>query len=415
MILYPDIPRSKGVENGLKRAAQLVQATYTPIRTLPTSLPVIYEDLSRMYPDTHLPAYFPITGFQYSSVRRTETYISYNISFETFFSAVSNPDSVIYTRPIRNTGSNVHNYYGIVCSCFVSWVLDLPYRTPCVRLPLVPGMKKVDSSDLRNLALLDVVLNVQKHVAIITGIERDAEGQVGAITVSEAVMPNCRCTRMKPEDFRNHWLCNGYEIYRYDKLDEITYTPSPFIPLPGDPAMPEPVINKTLMPDYGNKANYRLNEEPVTISVFDPAVSKVIVKRKGGRGREYAVSDGHVTIRPRKAGFYEVIPVLDGQGGPSVSFCVTEFNFTPDKASYRPGDPITVAYENTAGDTVVAWQFNRKSSDRGCGGSFTGDLPPKGTLTLKVPSVDDEIELYLMARNAYGIYTSRRVTIPVEK
>ena len=109
--MIADVPSSEGVRNGLKRARRLVEAKYTPVKPLP--IVFFSEDNGvRTYHETVSNAYLPRTGFPYSSVRRVEKYIGYNVSFETFYTALSDPDSVIYTRPIKGTGQNVTRITG---------------------------------------------------------------------------------------------------------------------------------------------------------------------------------------------------------------------------------------------------------------------------------------------------------------
>ena len=94
-----------------------------------------------------------------------------------------------------------------------------------------------------------------------------------------------------------------------------------------------------------------------------------------------------------------------------VELCVTDLRFTTDKPLYASGEPIHVRFSNSAGDPILAWQFNKTENERGCGGFFFTDPLPESEIELNCPSVDNTVELYLMARNAYGIYTSDRVVV----
>ena len=410
MKLTHDLPSSEGVRNGLKRAKRLVEARFTPIKRFPVVTNYVHADGSRTYDENYAPAWFPEKGMPYSSVRRYESYIGLNVSFETFYSALTNPDSVVYERPITGTGQNVHNHYGIVCSCFVSEVLEFPYRTPCIRIPDLPGVHEISSDPLENLRLLDIVLNVKVHVAIITGIERDEDGIVRYITVSESVLPNCRVTRFSREEFQGYWLDRGFRIFRYDFADRISYTPDPFCPIEEDGPLPEVKINRTLMTDYGNKANYRLGEE-ILVSVFEPGFDRLSLEGPDGSLECFPVQDGHCVLRPEKPGFYRVRALSEGTVSDPVEFCVTDLLFTTDKTSYAAGEKIRLSYRNSAGDPVIAWQFNRCTNDRGCGGWHLADPVSEGDLELLCPSVEDPVVLYLMASNAYGVYSSERVLV----
>ncbi len=412
MQLIHDIPHSTGVQNGLKRARRLTEAQFTPIRPFPIVTVSSDANGKRTYHEDYAAAYFPRKGLPYSSVRRVEKYIGYNVSFETFLSALTNPDSVVYTRPITGTGDNVHNHYGIVCSCFASEVLDIPYRTPCVKWPEIPGVAEVPAEPLENLQLLDLLLVLQggKHIAVITDIERDEEGIVRYITVSESVLPFCRVTRFTPEEFRGYWFKNNYHVYRYNGVDRITYEPDPFLPIEEDGPIETPKINRILMTDYGNKANYRLGEK-VLISVFDPAYTELAMERPDGTVAHYPVEDGKCVLCPALPGFYSVRAIRGTEESDPVLFCITDLRFVTDKPFYAPGEKMKVRFENSADDKLVAWQFNRCDNDRGCGGGFFAD-PVIGTgIELTAPAVDAEAVLYLMARNAYGVYTSERIVV----
>ncbi len=409
MAIVHDIPQSQGVQNGLKRAKRLVEARFTPIRPFPTVFCHTLKDGTREFLENYATAWFPQKGMPYSSVRRVEKYIGYNVSFETFYSALTNPDSVVYTQPITGTGQNVHNHYGIVCSCFVSEVLDLPYRTPCIRIPLVPGISEVSAEPLENLRLLDIVLNVLEHVAIVTDIARDESGAVRFITVSESVMPFCRAVRYTPEEFRRLWLEKNFRIFRYSGVDGITYAPDPFLPLEEDGPQPEAKINRALMTDYGNKANYRLGES-VRITVFRADCDALFVEAPDGTTARVPVTEGKCVLCPEKPGFYKARALCgDGESDP-VEFCVTDLRFVLDKTSYAPGETMKLRWKNSADDPVVAWQFNKRCTDRGSDGGFFA-VPASEEIEVKRPDVEEQVEFYLMAKNAYGVYTSDRVPV----
>ena len=417
MRLYCDKPASKGVENGLKRAKQMVSASYTPIRPFPICYKLQDDERHGTYVSSLLTEGMPVRGIVYSSVRQVEKYVGFNVSFETFFTALSNPNSALYHRHIESPGQNVHALFGSVCSNFVSYVLGLPYRMPCARFRTLDGFDPLDASDLDKLRLLDVVLDEKRHVAVITRLERDVDGHVKYITVAECVLPYTRETRFTPEGFRAYWLdepSHDYKLFRYAHLDEITYEPSPFVPVEGDPHV-EPEINRTLMPDYGNKANYRIGEEPVELSVFDPAFDTVAVTGPDGETKTYPVADGKVVLKPEKPGFYTACCVRGAEKSAEVSWCVTDLTFTTDKSSYRAGETIKITYRSTADEPFAAWQFNIIEGDRGSSGGYMTGSCGSGETTLAMPESKKRLELYLIAKNDYGFYTSKRVPIDVEQ
>ena len=415
MQLYHDIPSSKGVENVIKRAKRLVQFKYTPVKPLPIVEKVraasgLRADSFNI--ETHSPAWLPIKGVLYSSVRRLETYVGFNISPETFLSALSNPNSVMYKQPVTGTGQNVHNHYGIVCSCFVSYCLDIHYRTNCARWPSMPGIHEVDMSELENIRLADIVLNIKEHIAIVTDVERDAEGKVHYIWVSESTMPFVRTTRFSSEEFQKYWLDHKYIIYRYDGVKDVSYEPDPFAPVDGDPDMPVPFINRSLMPDFGNKANYRKGEQPVELSVFEEGCEAVEVTDPDGEKTIWPVDDGFVKLDPQKIGIYQATCIRKDGRSEAVSWCVTDLIIEPEKSTYRLGENVTLKIKNPAKDLIIDWQYNRRENDKGCGSGWV-DLKNETEITIPGPGTAAPVELYLIAKNEYGCYTSRRVLLQI--
>ena len=412
MLLYHDRPASKGVENALRRVSRLARFAYTPILPLPIVEKLRTAEGETANLETCSPAWLPLKGLPYSSVRRTETYLGFNVTPETFLTALSNPNSVAYKRPITGTGQNVHNYYGIVCSCFVSYSLGLPYRTNCARWPGIPGIHEVDTSQLENIRLADVVLNWKKHIAVVTDIERDVDGKVHFISVSESTMPFIRTTRFDPEQFRKYWLENDYVVYHCDWVDDVPYEPDPFAPAEGDPEMPAPFINRSLMPDFGNKANYKLGVDPVELSVFEEDCKIVEVSAPDGEKIFLPVRDGKAVLEPEKTGYYSAACVKGDELSAPVEWCVTDLIITPEKTELRFKEQLTLRIANPAKDRIVAWQYNRRADDKGAGGGWL-DLSDEDSVTIPGPNVAVPVELYLIARGRFGDYTSRRVPLEI--
>ena len=292
-LLYHDHPVSKGVENVLRRAAQLRDMTWTPIAHMPNALSLAKKEYAYGY----FKPWLPRKGAPYSSCRSTEKYIGWNISLETYYSALLNPNSVIYTRSLKEQpGNKAHCWYGSVCSMYVSYALQLPYRAVCGEFADVPGLQPLNADVLEDLRLCDVLLS-KGHVAMITDILRDADGKIHSIEVSECTLPLTVANWFTPEEFRGYWLNSGYKMYRYDRLDAVTYEPSPWVHVEGDPELARPEINTALMLDFGNKANYRIGDEPVEISVLKragrPWRSPIPPERRSAipsRGRSWCLS-----------------------------------------------------------------------------------------------------------------------------
>ncbi len=69
--------------------------------------------------------------------------------------------------------------------------------------------------------------------------------------------------------------------------------------------LPEPKVNRLLMPDFGNRANYILGDEPVELSVFDETYNAVEVTDPDGKVSKYSLVGGKVVVYPEKVGFYK--------------------------------------------------------------------------------------------------------------
>ena len=122
---------SQAQKNALKRIAQLTEIRWQPV--LPDVMP------SRK-------GYFsgePQTGVPYSSARGIGRWIGYDISLETFMTAVRNPASVLYTENLRESPYNVPNgatYYGLTCSSFAQYAFRDDFSWGTKRVHADPDM-----------------------------------------------------------------------------------------------------------------------------------------------------------------------------------------------------------------------------------------------------------------------------------
>ena len=198
------------------------------------------------------------------------------------------------------------SYYGTVCSCFGSYVCGFPYRTSANRMLIEPGVQEVDTASLNHLELCDLLIKKDSHVAVVTDIQRDVEGNVRIITVSESTLPLCVSTNYTPELFRAYWLDRGYHIYRYDGVHNQTYTPSPYVYVEGDPCLELPSPNPAFMSDFGDKANTHI-EEAVSFTVFENKWDSLEVTAPDGTASVLTIKDAAATYQPEQAGFHSAV------------------------------------------------------------------------------------------------------------
>lgn len=405
--LIQDAAVSEGMKNVLRRAAQLSGLRWTPVRPLPA----IFSDAqSGSKPHLFLSAWRPRRGVGYSAVRYDEKYVGSNVSLYTYLTALSDPESVMYTRPLLGRSVLGAAFYGSVCSQFVSYAFDLPFQIDCGQWPELPGIREIRPEPLEELRLCDVLNDPKRHTALITGISRTEDGRIARITVSEATPPAVRVTTFTGEEFRKFWLAKReYQILRFDSFDDVTYTPDPCIPLDGDPEMPEPFINTEIMPDYGDRANYTLGT-PVIFHVPGGVKDRVTVRRGGETVAVLPCAGERAEFRPDAAGFYEAAAGDGKTESVPVSFCVTDASVSLEKAVFRAGEPIRPSFTCAAGDRLMGWVVKTRefAKVRGFPADRDGNVPSEGLMP------PGQYLIIAQYRNDFGTYISRPCWFDVE-
>ena len=248
---------SLGVQNAIKKARQMTDIKYTPLNPI--------ECYSTLLPNE------TYKGMIYSSVKEIGTYVGDNVSFHTFMTAINNPRSKIYTEKINEPpyhGTNCKAYYGTVCSGLVSYALGLNEpRLTSSEFATSDMMEEVNFFALENIHLADVLWR-QGHVAMITDIVKDEEGNVEKIEISEANSPICRRYSVSSSTFLNSTMQIYTNVYRYKYIDNnYNYTPAnEFVAVDDETLIPYQ-YNEDLCVDKGDKSCY-LESEKVVINVY---------------------------------------------------------------------------------------------------------------------------------------------------
>ncbi len=413
MRLYADAPVSKGVENAIRRAAQMTEIRWTPRERFPTGMIIHDENYKRIDIDMFAGKFRPQKGVNYSSVRCYEKFVGDNVLFETYMSAISNPRSVMYTRSQHGNGRAMYNFYGTVCSSFAAYVYHLPVRHPCSAWPTMPGVTMVDTTKLENLQLCDALLS-KTHIAVITGIERDVDGIVRRLTVSESMTPVCAVSQYTPEEFRGCWLEQGYSVYRYAGVHDVPYTPNPFSPVEGDPIMETPVINRTIQPDYGNKANYMLGDT-VELQVLEGEWESVEITGPETVTLPVDQNSKAAAFTPAVPGYYTACCVSGDRKSDGVEFRITDMEIRGDKTVCKKGEAIELTFRTDPADKALGWivqspdHFWRK-------GKFLSDeeiAAGKTVIPVELPA--GEYYVFVMAEGAFGRYRSAGFSFCVEE
>lgn len=405
MKLIHDQPENQGVANALKRAKQISDLRWVPVRQFPLT--------SAYAPKMWSAARRPRIGVPYSGVRIHEKFVGFNVSLETFMTAMQNPNSVLYTKPQQNMGAGMAAYYGSVCAVFVSYALDMPYRVPTAEWPDEPYVERVDDSDLDNLRLCDILVCRNVHVALITDIARDENGHVQWITVSEEARPLCRVEAYTAPEFRRAWLDDPEEPYfviRLKDFSHVTYTPSPYVPLEGDPELPLPEVNTAFLPDFGDKFNCEAGEK-VSFTVFESGWDEIVATDPEGKTIRLPVENGTAAFTPMTPGRYTAVCRSGGRESKPVSWYVTDMILLQEKTVYAAGEPIRVTLSNPAGEPAFAYNISTEMYRSVKNGFFDR---PTAHGELELPGrAPGSYRAFVVARNEYGAYRSTRINFTV--
>lgn len=425
-MLYPDQPGSQGVANGLRRAAQMTNFEWNPLKPIPGVIFYYDKEMNKNYLEYYIQAGLPQKGVIYSSARIVDKHIGFEVPLETYATALRNPDSVLYTRCLHGTsGHGVGCWYGIVCSAFASYVHNLPRQVVCAEWPTYPGVSRLDITapeDLDGLRLLDIVLNPKTHIAVVTGILRDIEGHVRKVEVSESTLPTCRRLWYTPEEFRTYWFERGFAIFRNENVDDIPYQPNPYSYVEGD----EELIDESnfvdfqiakrprgFMSDYGNKANYALGE-PVVFSVFDPAIREIEVMDENEESVTLTVEEGKASFTPGAAGVYHAYAVNSEGLEEVVEWYVFDFRVSLDKKIYKVGEPITVTFRDAQNqDGVFRYYLKNQPRYKKLAAPVTPEEIAAGRLTIPGAPEPGTFYVSVYTSGPYALYGSLEVRLEV--
>ena len=396
-VLIPDEP-TEAQAAALARGRQLTDFQFTPVADIPVA--VSSRDDIGYFEEGSV-----VTGFPYSSAESNDKFVCENVSFETFLSAVANPDSVLYTKSLYSPGVNASTYYGLVCNSFVRYCLGIRQRCSTAVWLDIPGMNVVsyagqyDAEFLNeNLQLCDVLHannDGSNHVALVTGIFRNEAGDIEFIEVSEGTRATCSRTLNSVEHFLRSWKPK-YKICRYEYLDSI-----PPFDEEQDAILHSGIdkVKPMIAVDYGNKSNY-FNGETTNISSFAEGANTVEIYRDGALIESVAVNGYTKLSRVFEKGYYVV--KLAGTEyftefcvvKPEISHTVENGVITINASSGDPESKIIMMdfrQPNSEGASLV--QMVTLTDEEMSSGVITREIP-KGAATYKV-----------IFENKYGIWT----------
>lgn len=361
-----DEPENEGVRNALDRLSVFSTSV---LETRGNGFAIGYANPARQgtqkpYDTLHLASGSLMYAFPYSSVRKTDTYVGYEVSLDTFFTALYNPASILYTSDYSNPSDPgyspfiqyVWTPYGSVCSTIVGYALDIGIRYTTYELSDVPGMTQVNPLT-EGLALCDIMCNVTSadksggHMAIVSNILRREDGSIASVELTDASIPCIQRTYISYEYFINNYL-KMYSVYRYDKLSLVPPCDSAILNGTAD-------YNTVLGIDRGDVSVYREGDE-VHINLFTEESGTLIIRHSetaGGDGTalesipaDCAVMTNVngipcriVTYLPEVCGYYSVSFVTtDGTESDAIRFCVA----SPGTIRFENGETSLTVREN---------------------------------------------------------------------
>lgn len=351
------VMKEQGKLNAIKKAYQLTEFPFKPVGVIDKN-----KNYGSYLPDVEY------KGMIYSSTKEIGTSVPSAVSFYTFATAVRNPRSKLYTDHINELpyhGTNCRAYYGTVCSSLMSYALGVGFNSYGFEESGL--MENIGYKVPEDVEVGDVLWKTG-HVAIITDMLWDEDGQVKMVEISEAVQGGCVTHQYDRNKFheRMDGKSNHFEkALRYQFFENNTkYEAFPqFVPV----AEEEPVpieYNEDLCVDKGDRSNYLAGED-VTINIFSPYDS-VVVYKDHERYASYTVGNelGDVRLLNLPYGTYTASLWLNNQKSKETSWIVVDYD-----VSYHKGEQVIYFSSRNATPTSV-----RQCAQSGAQGSSTNKL-----------------------------------------
>lgn len=242
-----------------------------------------------------------IDSVVYSSVWRDGLDVYRNLTLETFYSALANPASVLYTKTYTDKNiANAHAWYGGVCSTCVTKILGIrQYKTTS---QLEDFIKPKEIADYREVTVGDALLK-SGHIAFISQVYMDADGAINGFAVSEQTSEQSAGFRTRIialKDFKAFLDNNGFTVMTLKE-------PAPSITL-GDPKFNEEIIF-----ERGN--NTYITEDDISDGAWFYIPNADTVYYKKGDGEFTSVSVSSLTSKTvNEVTVYDLASCFDGAG-----------------------------------------------------------------------------------------------------
>ena len=394
--LVADVPQNEGVQNAILTARQFTDIKWTPL----ADVPGLYLDISvtpsvRSY-KSHKKGCRQ-TGITYDSGIGFKYQAGKSAIFDTFATALLNPNSVMYTVDRYDADSRPKQaaYYGISCSKMVQSCWDTPAIVDSSQISRLPGITLIAEPgqySLEDIQLGDGVLNPQVHCTIVTGIFRDSKGAAKAIEISESTtVLGGRCIRRTFSESEFYSYFATYGLYRYEHIDKVRYKKARYIDLDDGITAPYDIPIGIREGSYVNVSKNATLKADVDSTKWVTLHDVV-----GGTDNTSPITGDEINLPTGTTGYHEVYPEdAGGNRGNSSYYFVPQYSAS---ASVDGGN-VTVTWTSNA--PVIALVFTKDNPTTNT--HFVRIFEDTGTFTAEIPSGDTKC--YLIYESEYGQYT----------
>lgn len=275
-----------------------------------TMIPMVALHQMAKAPSGYIPAGTVMTGINYSSVASEEQrgLVGVQIPLSTYYSAIENPASKMYTEDKYQDDIRKSTYYGITCSGFVSYVCGLNefvWTEKMAELFADKVLTVETEDDLFQVRRGDILLNTivssgsSNHVMLVKDVVCDRRtGKLLGFNISEGVEPFVRTTFRDLEYTLS--LFYKQQPYRLIRLADSDYglgvTPISY--------------SKSIYPDNGDGGKYTSGES-VWLYIPNPVAVSITVSVDGGEKVKYSLKNMN-SAYVNGVRVYEFVPTVSG-------------------------------------------------------------------------------------------------------
>ncbi len=292
------------------------------------------------------------TGVPYSNGGWEGRLIGFDVYLKTFLAAVENPKSVLYTRNLRGQRRNSAAFYGMVCSAYTSYALQLAVQVGSSwhGPPHRQGIEPAQPQSAQGARIGDV-LWFSGHVELVTDVTTTPDGTVTDVRVEDSWPPTTRTKHYTAARFNAYLAQRRARLYRItdhaawrgENRAERYLFPNPAM----DAAIP--VINRVLLLDLGDWVTYRTGQA-VTFNIMDrdeQGVSALVIKRDGEQVERIALEGpGMVERTFDRAGDYTAHCIMqDGTSSQACEFSVCTLDSSPVTDTIVLGKPFEIRFQ----------------------------------------------------------------------